>query len=243
MCCKFDLSRRISAINGHLKGKDHPKKLQRMLEAQDADKTVDFLVKQFFEKHPDVQQRTVPTDTHVYRWTVMETMMYAGVPYAKIDMLRQLLEREGHALSAATHLGQLYIPQINDREIKRCVKELLGEYFAVIFDGTTRLGEAVNIVTRSITDDFYIRMRLVAFETARVHMDGDALFRLIVATLQRKLGLDLDCCMAYARDSCAVNHDAVNRLPPLSVNALCQHVVLPAHPPQYGKAHLDPSAR
>ena len=146
--------------------------------------------------------------------------MYAGVPYAKINMIRQLLEREGHALSSAAHLGELFIPQITDREIKRCVKELFEEHFAIIFDGTTRLGEAVNIVTRSITDDFRIRMRLVGFETAKVHMDAPALFRLISATLQRKLGLDLNFCVAYARDSCAVNYQTVNSLLPLSINAL-----------------------
>lgn len=54
------------------------------------------------------------------------------------------------------------------------------------------------MVTRSITDDFAICMRLVAFKTTKVHMNGDALFRLIVTTLQRILGLDLDyvlCCV------------------------------------------------
>lgn len=66
-------------------------------------------------------------------------------------MLRKLLEREGHALSDRSSMPALYIPQIEQREIDRVVKELHGHHFAVIFDGTTRLGEAINIVTRSIT--------------------------------------------------------------------------------------------
>ena len=117
-------------------------------------------------------------------------------------------------------MSETYIPQIEKNEIRRVVKELLEQHFAVIFDGTTRLGEAINIVTRSITDDFAISMRLVAFKTTKIHCDGDRLFHLILTTLQTKLGLDLDYCVAYARDSCSTNYDAVNRLMPASRNAL-----------------------
>ena len=222
LCCKQgDISKRLSSIQAHVNGGDHKKKLTRFIEANVEDKSISDLMKTFMKDNPDsVVQATIPLDTHVYRWRVMEGMMFAGVPYAKIDMLRHLLEREGHPLTDSSNLAKLYIPQIEDREIKRIVKELFEQHFTLIFDGTTRLGEAVNMVTRSITDDFIIRMRLVAFKTTKVHMDGDALFRLIVTTLQRVLGLDLDYCVAYARDSCSTNYNAVNRLMPLSVNAL-----------------------
>ena len=117
-------------------------------------------------------------------------------------------------------MKSMFIPQIEDREIKLIVKELLEQHFSVIFDGTTRLGEAINVVTRSITDDFVIRMRLVAFKTTKVHCNGEDLFRLILTTLQTKLGLDLKSCVAYARDSCATNNTAVKLLMPASANAL-----------------------
>jgi hypothetical protein len=67
------------------------------------------------------------------------------------------------------------------------------------------------MVTRSITDDFVIRMRLVAFKTTAVHMDGEALCRFILKTLQQVLRLDLDYCVAYARDSCSTNGVAALR--------------------------------
>ena len=76
------------------------------------------------------------------------------------------------------------------------------------------------MVTRSITDDFVIRMRLVAFKTTAVHMDGEALCRFILKTLQQVLRLDLDYCVAYARDSCSTNGVAVTGLLPHSVNAV-----------------------
>ena len=82
------------------------------------------------------------------------------------------------------------------------------------------VGEAINMVTRSITNDFQIRMRLVAFKTTRVHTNGEELCRLILKTLQQVLGIDLDYCVAYARDSCSTNGTAVNGLLPHSINAV-----------------------
>ena len=137
-----------------------------------------------------------------------------------IQMLRKLLEREGHTLSAATHMVQLYVPQIEQREIQRVVQELKEQFYAVIFDGTTRLGEVINIVTRCITPDFQICMRLVAFKTVKVHCNSDQLFRLVLTTLQRNLQLDLEGCVGLARDSCATNQGAVDRLMPACMNAL-----------------------
>jgi hypothetical protein len=191
--CKTERSIRLSSLNAHLASDAHKAKLKVHFEALDGDEDLTALVTHFFENHPELgtspEGATLAKETHVYRWRVMESMMYAGIPYAKIDMLRHLLEREGHPLTKATHMGETYIPQIETLEIKRVVKELLQQHFALIFDGTTRLGEAINMVTRSITDGFTIRMRLVAFKTTKVHTNGEALCRLILKTLQHTLGL------------------------------------------------------
>ena len=219
-CCKKDISKRLVAIKAHVNGAEHNKKLILYEEARQTDKSLADIITDFFETNPDVAMGTVNTDTQVFRWRVVESMMFAGIPLQKIDLLRHLFEREGHPLSDSTHLRRLFIPQIEEREIKRVVRDVIDQHFAFIFDGTTRLGEAVNMVTRSITDDFTIQMRLVAFKTTKVHMSGDELFRLIVTTLQRVLGLNLDHLVAFARDSCATNQDAVNRMMPLTVNAL-----------------------
>jgi hypothetical protein len=61
------------------------------------------------------------------------------------------------------------------KKLKWLRKELLKHWFALIFDVTTRLGEAINMVTRSITDEFQICMRLIAFKTLKVHVDGPGL--------------------------------------------------------------------
>lgn len=67
--------------------------------------------------------------------------------------MRPLLEGDGQFLSASGHMSTLYIPLTEQREIKRVVQELLHlQFFSLIFDGTTRLGEAISFVTRMVTD-------------------------------------------------------------------------------------------
>ena len=168
MACTKVLSLRKVTIKAHcVQSNTHQKNMAKYIETLSDDDQIRILISKHFEEKPNERGHTIAPDVHVYRWRVCETLMYAGVPMAKIDMLRNLLEREGHALSDRSEMSATYIPQIEDREIKRILKELLEQNFAVIFDGTTRLSEAINIVTRSITNDFMIRMRLVAFKTTK----------------------------------------------------------------------------
>ena len=139
MACKFAPSLRLSTLKIHMGSNEHSKKLALHLASSVDDDDIATLVTRFFEENP-VKGASLPTDAHVYRWRVMESMMYAGIPYHKIDMLRHLLERQGQRLCDSSLLGQTFIPQIEEREIKRVVKELMQQHFALIFDGTTRLG-------------------------------------------------------------------------------------------------------
>ena len=219
LACKTDRSVRLSSLKAHLDSDAHKKKLEVRKDSLVDDGDVGGLVSRYFEKNPGADGHTLNKDLHVFRWHVMESFMYAGIASAKIDMVRFLLERAGFPLTSSTHLSQFYIPLIEDREIKRLVNELFQQHFAFIFDGTTRLGEAVNMITRTITYDFHIRLRLVAFKTTAKHMNGHELCRLIMKVLQKQCSLDLDYCIAFARDSCSTNGTAVEGLLTHSINA------------------------
>lgn len=177
----------------------------------------------YFEGEPStgpLAGTTIPAETLLYRYRVVESLMFAGVPLAKSNYLRTLLEREGHNLTSAAHLGQDYVPQISQREEHLVKKEISGEYIGVIFDGTTRLGEAVNIITRHISEDFRIILRLVDFTTMKVHMNGLQLFAHLVHVLSTRLQIDVKRIVVLARDSCATNGVAVTSFIGLAVNAL-----------------------
>ena len=74
--------------------------------------------------------------------------MGTGTPLARLDKFRALLEREGHSLCASPHLASMYVPKIHKRELDRVIAEMLDERISISFDGTTRLGEALNMVAR-----------------------------------------------------------------------------------------------
>ena len=53
------------------------------------------------------------------------------------------------------------MPKIELEEIELLNKELFEQYIVLAFDGTTRLGEAVNITRGWCSAQFYLRLRLL----------------------------------------------------------------------------------
>eukprot|EP00966_Prymnesium_polylepis_P117858 2724956-Prymnesium_polylepis.1 len=98
----------------------------------------------------------------------METFLAAGLPPKKIDDLAGLLKGD---ICDSSQM-KLFIPKVEAFEFQRLRAELKGEKVTVIFDGTTRLGEAIVILLRWCPSDFSrIQMRLVTVATAEKHMD------------------------------------------------------------------------
>ena len=88
----------------------------------------------------------------------MEEFLKAGIPIGKVDRLRPLLEKNGYRLTHSAHLGQ-YVSLIFKQEVERIKKELslpgedMTRDVSVIFDGSTRQGEAIAIILRFINDE------------------------------------------------------------------------------------------
>eukprot|EP00326_Haptolina_ericina_P017281 CAMPEP_0181196834 /NCGR_PEP_ID=MMETSP1096-20121128/15689_1 /TAXON_ID=156174 ORGANISM="Chrysochromulina ericina, Strain CCMP281" /NCGR_SAMPLE_ID=MMETSP1096 /ASSEMBLY_ACC=CAM_ASM_000453 /LENGTH=115 /DNA_ID=CAMNT_0023286645 /DNA_START=140 /DNA_END=486 /DNA_ORIENTATION=- len=79
------------------------------------------------------------------------------------------------------------------------------ETVSLSFDGTTRLGEALNIVARYCSADFTLEQRLVRFVTVAQHMDAAGLAGLISRVILQELRLNLADIVGFQRDSAAVN--------------------------------------
>lgn len=63
-------------------------------------------------------------EEHVYRVRVVEGFLGAGVPLAKVDGLRSLLEENGLRLTHSAHLAQ-YIPPLLQQEKEKLRGELV----------------------------------------------------------------------------------------------------------------------
>lgn len=111
-----------------------------------------------------------------------------------------------------------YVPLVLKNELDCLKKELEGQSQCPIFDGTTRVGEALAVVAHYCTEDFHIKHRLIALTTAAKYMSGAGLSGMLLRILVKRVEPEsLDLVLASARDSCATNGAAVNYM---KLNAL-----------------------
>ena len=97
----------------------------------------------------------------------MEEFLKSEIHIRKIDMLCPLLEKSGYQLTSSTNLGQ-YIDLIFKQEVARIKKKLslpgdveVTRDVSVIFDGSTRQGEAIAAIVCFIDDGWNTMLRLI----------------------------------------------------------------------------------
>ena len=98
------------------------------------------------------------------------------------------------------------------KEVGTIKLEIASEHCAVIFDGTSRNGEAICAVARWCSSDFELRQRLVMFVTTEKHMDHKGLAALIRSLWLQTLGMEAENLSWLVRDSVKVNGSATTKL-------------------------------
>ena len=97
---------------------------------------------------------TLPMEQRVYK-LVVKTFLREAVPISKVDAFR-----DSFRLTDRRHMCDL-IPFIITQEKADIKAEIVGKPVSVVFDGTTRLGEAMAIVIRFVDNSFAITQRLI----------------------------------------------------------------------------------
>ena len=134
-----------------------------------------------------------------------------------------LLERAGQPLTNRTHMMRM-VPKVEAKEFALVLDEVKDMRVTAIFDGTTRVGEALNVILRWCTADFYVVQRLVAFVTLQKHMNASQMANLLMSLFLTKLQIKIENLVATERDSASVNGAAVRQLGTTftnSANILC----------------------
>ena len=90
---------------------------------------------------------TLPMEQRVYRLKVVKTFLHAAVPLSKFDAFWDLLEENSFRLTDHHHMCDL-IPFIIAQEKADIKAKIVGKPVSVMFDGTSKLGEAMAIVIR-----------------------------------------------------------------------------------------------
>ena len=134
-CC--DCTRSNEEALGWKKGKKKEKSRQQsMMESLDAR-----------DKAERPVGETLPLEHRAFRVEIMTNFLREGIPIAKLDGLRPIMERNNFSLTRSSHMVE-YIPFILSEEKARLQSLLRDKNIGIIFDGTTRLGEAIAIVVR-----------------------------------------------------------------------------------------------
>lgn len=205
--CKTPLKNILGTLKTHCGSESHKEKLVRYVEVTKDDTFIKQFMREYFTEHPDEKCASLSDEQHLHRFRIVASMLKAGVAINKVDELRPVLERDGHAITAASHLAG-YIPKIETLEHDKLGGELEGQYVEVIYDGSPRHGEAIVVILRWVQaseDGWSVQMRLVAFRTLVEHPTGAQLAQFIFAVLLTTLKLKPWQIIASARDSASVN--------------------------------------
>lgn len=95
-------------------------------------------------------------------------------------------------------------------------REISGKPVSIIFDGTSRLGEALVIVLRFL-DNWEIKQRLVQLVRS---MTGEELAREILGVCCREYNLSTEQVLAAMRDQASVNNVAIRHIKVMFPNLL-----------------------
>lgn len=88
----------------------------------------------------------------VYRFKGLSIFLKAGIAINKIDQFREIFEDQGYSLSHSSNLSSM-IDVINKEEKDKVKREIAGSNVSIIFDGTTHIAEALNIILGFVPDN------------------------------------------------------------------------------------------
>ena len=216
--CREELSLKSSSLTNHLKSQKHKEGKERVKrkEARQRD-----IAKQLTDYNKDIHVvgENIAETTQVFRGKVVSAFLRAGIPLNKVEVFRKLLEETGYRLTDRRNMHDL-IPFIHKQEFERIQGEISGKDVSVVFDGTTRLGEALAIVVRYVDTEWQITQRLVRLQMLVKSVTGEELARELISVLSVNYGISTQLLLAAMKDRAAVNETAVRTLKVVYPNLL-----------------------
>ena len=102
-----------------------------------------------------------------------------------------------------------HIPFIFKEEQSTIKKELTDRYTSVIFDGTTRLGEAMAVVVRFISNEWTLEQSLINLQMLAKSMKGEEIARELIHLLSTEYAIDSSHFVVAMHDRASLNDVAM----------------------------------
>ena len=207
--CREEIALKKTIIETHVKTSKHAsgKECLEKKEARERDiaKSLEEYDNQF---HPKGESLSLAH--RFYRVKVVRSFMKVGVPLNKIDCFRELLEEEAFSLTSSRHLSD-FIDVIGKDERKKEKEEIEGRDASIIFDRTTHVAEALNIILRFVFE-WKVHQRLIPLLLVTKPMNGEELAHQLLSTLSVDFSIPPSSLLAAARDCASVNNVAIRHL-------------------------------
>jgi len=105
-----------------------------------------------------------------------------------------------------------YVPFILHQEEKRIQDEINGKVLSVVFDGTARLGEALAVILRFVSDGWVIQQRLVRVQLLTKSLTGEEIARELISILSASYGVQPMQLLGAMRDQASTNNVAMQTM-------------------------------
>ena len=208
--CREEISLRKNIIANHINCKKHKTSKEKLASKKAREKDIATSLKTFDTEHHPVGE-TLPMEQRLYRLKVLKTFLRAAVPLSKLDAFRDLLEENAVRLTDRRHMSDL-IPFLHSQEQDNIKAEVSNRPVSVIFDGTTRLGEALAIVVRFVDDSFTIKQRLIRFQLLVKSMSGEEIASELINVISAQYGIMSNKLVAAMHDRAACNGVALRTI-------------------------------
>ena len=104
------------------------------------------------------------------------------------------------------------MPFILKEEQDKIKGEIAGRDMSVIFDSTTRLGEAMAVLVHFVSDDWTLEQRLLQLKMLAKSMSGEEIAREVLVVLSTSYSIGSYQLCAAMRDRASVNNVAVRAI-------------------------------
>ena len=208
--CREEVSLKSSSVKNHIHSAKHTEGKTRLSKRDAREKDIAVALKAHNAETHLVGEK-LPEAQQVFRVKVVTAFLRSAVPLSKLDNFKDLLEEGGYRLTDRHNLSDL-IPFIQKKERECVLAEISGHDISVIFDGTCRLGEALCLVIRFISDSWNIEQRLVALKMLQKTLTGEEIAREVISTLSVDYHVPSTSVLASMRDRASSNNVALRTL-------------------------------
>ena len=209
--CREELSLKKSTIEKHVSSTKHSAGKERIVNGKKQEMDIAEALKKYDAVvHPSGE--TLPESIRVYRVKVLRAFLKSGVPISKIEDFRDLFEENGYRLAGRKPMSDL-IPFVLSEERRKIKAEIEGLPVAVIFDGTSRLGEALAVIVRFVdSSTLNIHQRLIKMQLLAKSLAGEEVARELLSVLSTEFGVISKNLLAVMHDRASVNSVAVRNI-------------------------------